>query len=218
VTDAPGDRPSPAPAPDPDAPADAPVATADEAAPADAPADAGAGAVEAPEERPAHEIVVLSLDKVTRAGEVLLALTNLANEGKLAVHDAVIVAKDERGHSRVVQTVDVTPLRGALAGSWWGMLGGLLVGGPVFLAAAIGGAAAGALYGRLVDKGLDDGWVREMADWVEPGRSALLLLVDAAYDHAVVTELQRFEGVGRVAYTTLPPDARLELERALDAD
>ena len=30
-------------------------------------------------------------------------------------------------------TVDVTPVRGALSGTWWGMLGGLLIGGPVFL-------------------------------------------------------------------------------------
>lgn len=162
-----------------------------------------------------QQILVIALDKPSRASELLLALSNLAGEGKIRMHDAVTVAKDADGRSRTVQTVDTTPARGALAGSWWGMLGGLLVGGPAFLAGAVGGAAAGALYGKLVDHGLDDGWVKQMAEWIEPDRSALLLLVDAGFDHAVLTELGRFEGIGTVAYTTLPPAARAEVERAL---
>jgi uncharacterized membrane protein len=162
-----------------------------------------------------QQILVVALDKPGRASELLLALTNLANEGKVRMHDAVIVAKDDEGRSSTVQTVDVTPARGALAGAWWGMLGGLLIAGPVFLAGAIGGAAAGALYGKLVDRGLDDDWIKEMAHWVEPGRSALLLLVDAGFDDDVVTEIGRFEGIGHVAYTTLPPDTKAEIENAL---
>jgi uncharacterized membrane protein len=178
----------------------------------DAPTDDAAGQSTRPDEQ---QILVVALDKPGRASELLLALTNLAGEGKVTMHDAVIVAKDDEGKSRTVQTVDVTPAKGALAGAWWGMLGGLLIAGPAFLAGAVGGAAAGALYGKLVDRGLDDDWIKDMAGWVEPGRSALLLLVDAGFDHAVITELRRFEGIGHVAYTTLPPDAKAELERAL---
>lgn len=166
-------------------------------------------------EQGSHQILVVALDKPGRASELLLALSNLAREGKVRMHDAVIVAKDDEGRSKTVQTIDVTPARGALAGAWWGMLGGLIIAGPVFLAGAVGGAAAGALYGKLVDRGLDDDWIKEMASWVEPGRSALLLLVDAGFDHAVITELGRFEGIGHVAYTTLPPDTKAEIESAL---
>ena len=121
-----------------------------------------------------QEILAIVLDKPSRASELLLALANLRGEGKLVMHDAVIVAKDDDGRIRIVETVDVTPARGALAGTWWGMLGGLLLGGPVFLAAAIGGAAAGALYGKLVDRGLEDEWVKDMAAWIDSGTSALL--------------------------------------------
>lgn len=155
------------------------------------------------------------LDKPSRASELLLAMANLASEGKLTMHDAVIVAKDEEGRTKVVETVDVTPARGALSGTWWGMLAGLLIGGPVFLGAAIGGAAAGALYGKLVDKGLEDQWVKDMANWIDPGRSALLLLIDTGLDPAVIDELGRFEGIGRVAVTTLPEGAKAEVEAAL---
>jgi uncharacterized membrane protein len=160
-------------------------------------------------------ILSIVLDKPSRASELLLALANLASEGKLRMHDAVIVAKDEGGRTKIVETVDVTPAKGALSGTWWGMLAGLLVGGPVFLGAAIGGAAAGALYGKLVDKGLEDQWVKDMASWIDPGTSALLLLVDSGIDPAVIEVLGRFEGIGRVAGTTLPEGARSEIEAAL---
>ncbi len=162
-----------------------------------------------------QEILSIVLDKPTRASELLLALANLAREGKLEMHDAVIVAKDDEGRTKIVETVDVTPARGALSGSWWGMLAGLLVGGPVFLGAAMGGAAAGALYGKLVDRGLEDQWVKDMASWIDPGTSALLLLVDAGFDQAVIEEIGRFEGIGRVAGTTLPEGTRAEIEAAL---
>ena len=162
-----------------------------------------------------HEILAIVLDKPTRANEVLLTLAHLQGEDKLRMHDAVIVAKDDGGRSSVIETVDVTPAKGAIAGTWWGLLGSLLVGGPAALAVIIGGTAAGALYGRLVDRGLDDEWVRGMADWIDPGTSALLLLVDSGFDHAVITELRRFEGTGEVAYSTLPQGARDEIESAL---
>lgn len=162
-----------------------------------------------------QEILAIALDKPSRASELLLALANLAQEGKLRMHDAVIVAKDDAGKTRIVETVDVTPAKGALSGTWWGMLAGLLVGGPVFVGAAIGGAAAGALYGKLVDRGLPDQWVKDMAAWIDSGTSALLLLVDAGLDPEVLAALKRFEGIGRVAGTTLPAGTKAEVEAAL---
>ena len=165
-----------------------------------------------------QEILAIVLDKPSRAEEVLLSLLHLQQEGKVTMHDAVIVAKDPEGHARIVETVDVTPAKGALAGSWWGMLAGLLVGGPAFVVGAVGGAAAGALYGKLVDRGLEDDWVKGMADWLDPGTSALLLLVEDGVGPEVMAELERFEGTGQVAYTTLPEGVRAEIEAALRPD
>jgi uncharacterized membrane protein len=162
-----------------------------------------------------QEIVAIVLDKPTRAEQVLLALAHLQGEGKVQMHDAVIVVKGEDGRARIVETVDVTPAKGALAGSWWGLLAGLLVGGPVGLAGVVGGAAAGALYGKLVDRGLEDEWVREMAEWIDPDSSALLLLVESGFSPEVLEELRRFEGTGNVAYTTLPEGAKADIESAL---
>ncbi|HSL56588.1 MAG TPA: DUF1269 domain-containing protein [Acidimicrobiales bacterium] len=154
-------------------------------------------------------LVAIVFDKPSRASEVLVNLTNLQVEGKLRLGDAVIVAKDQGGKARVLQTVDITPGRGALVGTWWGLLAGLFV-GPLAIA---GGAAAGALYGKLVDRGLDDGWIGEMKAWLEPGRSALLLLVTLDDQPAVLRELRRYEG--HVVTTDFPDAVRAELEEAL---
>jgi uncharacterized membrane protein len=89
------------------------------------------------------------------------------------------------------------------------LLAGLLV-GPLAIA---GGAAAGALYGKLVDKGLDDEWVKQMSEWLDAGRSALLLLVTVENQAEVLSELDKFEG--ELVVTNFPEPVRRELERAL---
>jgi uncharacterized membrane protein len=165
-----------------------------------------------------QQILAIVLDKPTRANEVLLALAHLQSEGKVHMHDAVVVAKDGEGRSQIVETVDVTPAKGALAGGWFGIFGSFLIGGPAGLAVILGGAAAGALYGKHVDKGLEDGWVKQMAEWIDPGTSALLLLVDDGFEPAVIEELGRFEGTGEVVFTTLPDHVKAEVEAALAGD
>ena len=162
---------------------------------------AGAGAQE--------HLVCIAFDKPNRATEVLVNLMHLQQEGALRLGDAVVLAKDEHGRAQIVETVDVTPSKGALMGTWWGLLAGLFV-GPL---AIVGGAAAGALYGKLVDKGLADDWVRQMSDWLEAGRSALLLLVTVEDKAQLLKELSRYGG--ELVSTDVPEPLRAELEQAL---
>ena len=156
-----------------------------------------------------EHLVAIVFDKPSRATEVLVNLLHLQQEGALRLGDAVVIAKDDSGRARIHETVDVTPGKGALVGGWWGLLAGLFV-GPLAIA---GGAAAGALYGKLVDKGLADDWVRQMADWLDAGRSALLLLVTVQNQTELLRELGRYEG--EVAATDFPEPLRVELEEAL---
>jgi uncharacterized membrane protein len=156
-----------------------------------------------------EHLVAIVFDKPSRATEVLVNLMHLQQEGALRLGDAVVIAKDEAGRARIHETVDVTPGRGALMGGWWGLLAGLFV-GPLAIA---GGAAAGALYGKLVDKGLADDWVKQFADWLEADRSALLLLVTVENEAELLRELGRYEG--EIAATDFPERLRAELEEAL---
>ncbi len=156
-------------------------------------------------------IIGMSFAKTTRADEVLLALGHLAVEGQIAIVDAVVVRKGENGRVQVRQTVDPSPGRGALSGSMWGALAGLLFGGPAL--GLLVGAAGGGLLAKLVDVGLDDGWVKQVGEWLDPGTSALLLLVGDEVRPVVLDELGRYEG--QVLYCTFPDAVRRELEGAL---
>jgi uncharacterized membrane protein len=156
-------------------------------------------------------LVAIAFDKPNRATEVLVNVMHLQQEGAVRLGDAVVLVKDEDGRARTIETVDVTPSKGALMGTWWGLLAGLFV-GPL---AIVGGAAAGALYGKLVDKGLADDWVKQMSDWLDSGRSALLLLVTVDNKAQLLTELGRYGG--ELVSTDLPEPLREELEEALRA-
>ena len=158
-----------------------------------------------------ENLVAIVFDKPSRATEVLVNLMHLQEEGALRLADAVVLSKDESGRAQIHETIDITPTRGALIGGWWGLLAGLL-GGPLAIA---GGVAAGALYGKLVDKGLADDWVRQMSDWLDAGRSALLLLVTVENKNQLLTELARYGG--ELVSTDMPEPLRQELEEALHA-
>lgn len=168
-------------------------------------ADASAGGVRADGEY----LIAIVFDKPGRASEVLVNVMNLAQEEVVKLSDAVVITKDASGRGRVQQTVEITPGRGALIGGWLGLFAGLFV-GPLAIA---GGAAAGAIYGRLTDRGIDDGWIKQMAEWLEPGGSALLLLCSINDQPALVRELRRYEG--NLVTTDLPAWIRDEVEDAL---
>ena len=166
-----------------------------------------------PDDAEQQHILAVLFDKPTRADEALLALLHVQQEGGIELADAVVVAKTPEGRTIVRQTVDVTPGRGAITGAWFGTLIGLLFGGP--LGGAVAGAASGALYGKLVDVGLDDDWVKQMADWIDPGTSALLLLVnDPVLRESALKELGRFDG--EVITTTFSDEVRKTLQDALN--
>jgi uncharacterized membrane protein len=154
-------------------------------------------------------LVAIVFDKPGRASEVLVNVMNLAQEGAVRLSDAVVVTKGADGKGRVQQTVEITPARGALIGGWLGLFAGLFL-GPLAIA---GGAAAGAIYGRLSDRGLDDGWIKQMAQWLEPGGSALLLLCSIGDQPVLLRELRRYEG--RLVSTDMPDHLRAEVEDAL---
>ncbi len=171
-------------------------------------------AVRAAEESAQQHLAAIVFDKTTRAEEVLLHVVHLQQEGKVRLADAVIVVKGTDGRSHIHQTVDVTAGKGAIAGGWWGVLLGTILGGPVggILAGALA-AGGGALYGKLVDVGLDDDWIGQMAAWLESGTSALLILVAEVDLEALLGELHRYEG--KVVSTTFPDAVRRQLEEAL---
>ncbi|MCB0191197.1 MAG: DUF1269 domain-containing protein [Anaerolineae bacterium] len=115
---------------------------------------------------------------------VLKEIEQKAKETNANLEDAVIIYKTGAGEIRIKQTREVTPGKGARRGAFWGMLAGVLFGGP--LVGALWGLGIGAVYGRAVDKGVNEKFIKDVSQAIKPGRSALLLLIgEEDYDRAI---------------------------------
>ena len=67
--------------------------------------------------------------------------------------------------------------------------------GLIFLVPWLGlaiGAISGAIAGRFSDIGIDDKFVKEVGTTIEPGHSALFMLVERMTEDRVLPELQKF--------------------------
>jgi len=77
----------------------------------------------------------------------------------------------------------------------------------------VGGLAAGGIAGALKDYGLDDSFIKEVSQWVQPETSALFLLVKEAKADEVLEELRSHEA--SVLTTTLAPEQEKRLRQTL---
>ena len=147
------------------------------------------------------------------AEEALLKLKKLEKEYLIELEDAVIATMQDSGKVKLTQSVNMTGL-GALNGVWWGSLIGLLFGGPLgMLIVGGGGAALGALSGSLTDYGIDDNFIRELSERMEPGHSALFLLASKMTEDKVLDDLRGIGG--QVLKTSLSKEDEDQLRKAL---
>jgi uncharacterized membrane protein len=82
------------------------------------------------------------------------------------------------------------------------------------LGAAVG-AGAGAISGALSDVGVNDKFMKELAENFKPGSSALFVLVRKVTPDKVLEELKG--SGGKVIQTSLSHDDESKLQAALDA-
>ncbi|MET0459899.1 MAG: DUF1269 domain-containing protein [Ilumatobacteraceae bacterium] len=148
----------------------------------------------------APRLAAISFDDDLRAVEFMTAVTRLAKDERLNLHDAVFVVKRPDGKTYVRETKDLQPGPTAIGAGLWSGLFGLLLGGPVGMLVAGGiGAGAGAVAAKLVDVGVTDEFVAQLREMVREGTTTVAILADHVETDAVLAELHRFEGARYVA-------------------
>lgn len=135
------------------------------------------------------DLWVFTFDSMVRAQEAMLAVSRLSSRRHLELEDAAIVSM-RRGRVRLSQTRDINPSQGAIGGAWFGTIAGLFAGLPLVGAAL--GAAAGGMYARLRDFGIDDRAMKEFGRTLEGERAALFLLVRDCHRMRALHEVSRF--------------------------
>jgi uncharacterized membrane protein len=138
------------------------------------------------------DLVAIVYPSESKAEEVRQRLLKLQKEYLITLSDAVIAVKTDSGDIKLNQLVNTTA-RGAVSGSFWGLLIGVLFLNPIVGVAL--GAASGALGGALTDFGIDDSFMKELATTIQPGNAALFVLVKNMTADKVLKEIQDAGGV-----------------------
>ncbi len=158
-----------------------------------------------------HLIAVAYPDE-GRAAEVLATLQRLQRDDLIDLEHAVYVTKGRDGRVQLHQSISNAGA-GAVSGGLLGLLVGLLLFVP--LAGVAAGAAAGALGGKIADLGLEHAFIRRLSEQLQPGSSALFVLVRQAIPEEVLPAVSRYGGT--VLDTPWPDEAEARLQAALDA-
>jgi uncharacterized membrane protein len=177
-------------------------------------------------------LIVVGFKKdMYRASQVLNQLNELHDDWVIDLRNAVAVYRDYSGKLRVDQNY-VTTGEGAAWGALWGSLIGLTLAIPftagVSAAVAAGALAAGALGGGAIGAaggaldvawwrdtvGISEDFIHEVGAMVQPGDSAIFVLVRRA-DPAYVADQFRGYG-GTVLRSTLTPEQTERVQAVLD--
>ena len=159
------------------------------------------------------ELIVIAFDNETGAEEMRDDLQKLKKEHLISLKDAAVVVHQQDGKVQVKQATHLVG-KGAVAGG----LGGLLL-GTLFLApwlGLVGGAIGGAVAGKKTDIGVDDNFIKEVGETIEPGHSALFLLAEGDAADTLIAEIHKFDGT--VLQTSLSEEDEAKFRDALNAD
>lgn len=158
------------------------------------------------------DLIVVGYDDEFRAEEVRLKLLKMQKEYLVDLEDAVVAVKKADGKIKLNQMYHLAA-SGAMGGGFWGMLIGLLFLNPIL--GAVVGAGAGAVAGALSDVGIDDDFMKQLAETLTPGASVLFVLIRKMTADKVLEELAGTGG--KVLRTSLSHEDEGKLQAALDA-
>ena len=159
------------------------------------------------------DLIVLAFDSEDGALNLRDKLLSMQKERIIELADAAVVVRREDGKPKVKQLHSLVGA-GALGGAFWGMLIGLLFWMPWLGLAA--GALGGAIGGKFTDVGVDDNFIKEVGNTIEPGHSALFLLVVSATEDKVLDELAGTEA--KILKTSLSNEQEAKLRDFFAAD
>jgi len=158
------------------------------------------------------DLVFIAFPTEQKAEEVRQKVLSLQREYLIELGDAVVVVKDDKGHVKLNQMINLTAT-GAASGALWGTLIGFIFLNPL-IGTAIG-AASGALGGKLSDVGINDQFMKDAAAALQPNTAGLFLLIRKMTTDKVLADLK---GVGgTLMQTSFDETKEAALRAALSA-
>ena len=159
------------------------------------------------------DLLVITYDKEQTGRDAFAELANLQKMQLLELEDAALAVKDDKGKVKVKQTLE-NQVSGSSAvwGGFWGLLIGLIFLAPIFW--GLMGALLGYIFGKGTDIGIDNKFIKQVGESLDPGGAALFMLVIKATPDKVLEQMQKFGG--EVYQTSLSNEDEEKLTKALE--
>jgi uncharacterized membrane protein len=155
-------------------------------------------------------LIAIAYPDEATARDVADTLQELQKEQTIKYEDLVIAVRDDKGKIKLRQSFSPGGA-GAAGGALWGGLIGL-----IFLMPLMGmaiGAAAGGAGGAMADYGIDDKFMKQLGDKMQPGGAVLFVLVRQSTPDKVLPRVAHFGG--EVVHTSLDSDTEELLQTTL---
>ncbi|HKG43063.1 MAG TPA: DUF1269 domain-containing protein [Gaiellaceae bacterium] len=156
------------------------------------------------------ELIAIGYPDETTAAEAEREAQHLAHELIIQPDAIAAIVRHKDGRYQVT-TNHHTVGAGATWGMFWGFFFGLLFFVPVLGMAM--GAGLGALFGKLEAAGINKEFQQQVRDMLEPGTSALFLVLEKATPEKAIAGMSKYGG--KVLKTSLSQEAEDRLQTAL---
>jgi uncharacterized membrane protein len=156
------------------------------------------------------DLIAIGYPDETTALDALDEAERLSEELVIQPDAMAAIVRNKQGKMRTV--TNHHPVGG---GATWGMLWGTLF-GMLFFVPFLGmavGAGLGALMGKVEKSGIDQEFQRQVREMLQPGTSALFLVVEKVTPDKAVEALSKYGGT--VLKSSLSKENERELQEAL---
>jgi uncharacterized membrane protein len=162
------------------------------------------------------DLIVIGYPDEATAQRVWTELMRLERDYLVDLDDAAIIRRDAKGKLHVTTPAHHAVAWGSLSGMFWGVLIGLLFLFPLAPLVGVAGGIMGAALGAAGNLDIKDDFKRRVQDMVQPGTSAILVVVRKATPDKFLEALRPYGGT--VLRTSLSHDEEQRLMRALHGD
>lgn len=162
------------------------------------------------------DLIVIGYPDEAAAEKVWRELVGLQRDYLVDVDDAAIIRRDQNGKLHVTTPAHHTASWGALSGLFWGVVIGLIFFFPIAPLVGVAGGLMGAAIGKAGDLGIRDDFKQRVQDLVQPGTSAILVIVRKVTPDKFLEALRPYGGT--VLQSSLSHKAEEDLMKALHGE
>jgi len=162
------------------------------------------------------DLIVIGYPDEETARNAWEKLVKLEHDYLVDLEDAAIIRRDQKGKLHITTPAHHAVAWGSFSGLFWGVLIGLLFLFPLAPLVGVAGGIMGAALGAAENLGIKDDFKQRVQDVLQPGTSAILVILRKATYDKFVEALRPYGGT--VLQTSLSHEAEQQLMKILHGE